>query len=39
MIFMVSPLSKFPISDMIIGALKNDVKLIYRVSSRIAEIV
>ena len=28
MVFMVSPLSKFPISAMIIGALKNDVQFI-----------
>ena len=38
MIFMVSPLSKFPISDMIIGALKNDVQFIVCLS-KIAEIL
>ena len=38
MIFMVSPLSKFPISDMIIGALINDVRFIVCLS-KIAEIL
>ena len=38
MIFMVSPLSKFPISDMIFGALKNDVQFIGCLS-KFAEIL
>ena len=35
MIFMVSPLSKFPISGMIIGALINDVQFILRMKKAI----